>query len=319
MDAKTFNQCEAKVISIIEKIIGTLELDANIKFVVRKDGGIRNIIRLDPKTPVDRWAVEIIKAGIFGGIITTIVSQAITKSPTEITPPTADIQTLDNIINQPLPQNYDKNTKTPQQMANAILSNLHKINDNDEIKKDLQKDQSELYRKLKSDNSATAISVETIKPLDNGEVEYVEHAKVERQQFNDFILDTEHLEPLVIDDAVIEIISPVLTDNGRYKWRGAYNGSAIDFYMSDKDVKQNITNGFISFKANMKIIGKLEIHRKRNQVGEEAITNYVMKDVFDIIEVEGKVIKTNKGVKKQNYKNTLEQLALDFDETPRKE
>ena len=51
---------------------------------------------------------------------------------------------------------------------------------------------------------------------------------IDRAQFRNFILSTDEL-PMEIDEAAsIEVVSPVLK-KGKYKWRGIYKGSPIDF------------------------------------------------------------------------------------------
>src|SRR5690606_38591161 len=93
---------------------------------------------------------------------------------------------------------------------------------------------------------------------------------VSKEEFKKYILVTDDLEPLDVEEAVIEIISPVLK-KGRYKWSGYFNGEPIYFYMKSKEFKTLVQNGEIEFKNGSSINCFLSIRKKVDNEGIEKI------------------------------------------------
>ena len=137
--------------------------------------------------------------------------------------------------------------------------------------------------------------------------------EVKREQFNQFILRSDELPPLKDQNAIIEIISPVLTD-ARYRWKGIYNksGAMIDFYMQDDEFKKQMVDDKIAFSSGMCIECVLEISRKLSELGEIIHAGYVVTTVvktrfgkIEVITPQGK-----KHLRKQQAER--EQLTLDL-------
>ena len=100
--------------------------------------------------------------------------------------------------------------------------------------------------------------------------------EVKREQFNYYILRTDELPPIKDMKASIEIVSPVLMKDSKYRWKGIYNkgGEIIDFYMRDEDFKRDMVDDKIAFTSGMCIDCVLEIDRKMNEVGEIVNISY---------------------------------------------
>ncbi len=115
--------------------------------------------------------------------------------------------------------------------------------------------------------------------------------EVKREQFNYYILRTDELPPIKDMKASIEIVSPVLMKDSKYRWKGIYNkgGEIIDFYMRDEDFKRDMVDDKIAFTSGMCIDCVLEIDRKMNEVGEIVNISYsvttVIKTRFDKLEI----------------------------------
>lgn len=103
---------------------------------------------------------------------------------------------------------------------------------------------------------------------------------VRREQFKDFILvdDTTVIED---ENAEIEIISPVLKE-GRYKWKGRYNGEKVDFSMGDSKFKQDVIERKHSFSNGITILANLQITTTYDEFGDEKSKSFSVKKVYGI-------------------------------------
>lgn len=105
--------------------------------------------------------------------------------------------------------------------------------------------------------------------------------EVKREAFDFYILRSDDLPPQRDPKAIIEIISPVLTD-ARYRWKGIYNkgGATIDFYMQDEEFKKQMVEDKIAFASGMCIECVLEIARRLSEMGEVINVSYTVTTVI---------------------------------------
>jgi hypothetical protein len=96
---------------------------------------------------------------------------------------------------------------------------------------------------------------------------------VKRSQFREFVLNTDELESVIVEDAIIEIVSPVLKDR-RIKWIGIYEGKNLSFKMEDLHFTKQILMEQVQFKRGTYIECVLEIKKKLNEIGEVKIDGY---------------------------------------------
>ena len=97
--------------------------------------------------------------------------------------------------------------------------------------------------------------------------------QIDKNEFENFVLDSDELEPVVELNAVIEMVSPVLK-KGKYKWTGIYNGEVIQFKMKSIEFKTLVQSGIIVFKNGFTFECELVINRKMTSEGEVRITSY---------------------------------------------
>lgn len=111
--------------------------------------------------------------------------------------------------------------------------------------------------------------------LDANKKQIEEPRFIDRSDFDKFILESDNLEPITDESAIIEIISPVLK-KGKYKWRGIYDKlvQPIEFSMTDKEFKEDILRDGISFKSGTFIDCILQISRKIDDLGNIFNSNY---------------------------------------------
>lgn len=133
---------------------------------------------------------------------------------------------------------------------------------------------------------------------------------VERNQFKSFIIE-ENKDTEIVEDADIEIISPVLKE-GKYKWKGIYNREKIDFSMGDSGFKNAVIKQEHNFINGTTINCQLEISRTFDDYGEETKTLYRVKKVYNV-KTNDIVITTNFGQKRRKQKEeSLEPTLFDF-------
>lgn len=304
MNAKTLNVCEAKILMIIDRILATLELNFDTELIVRTEGGVRDILKLKPKTTFDRFVCHILLPILYTMVYDLLKDTIRTPSQCYISQEqieqiseaiSAEIQTA------PIPETSVEISAAQerQNLAVSIVANLNKFNVDTELNNSLQRDKSLLYKQLKSDDAITALSVEQVSIDANGKLNFKEDAKVPKNDFDSFILENERLEPIEDREAVIEIISPVLDTTKRYKWRGIYNDKEIEFAMSDNEVKTNIARGLTRFGAGSLMSGVLKIQRKRNELGQVVPTSYTLTEAFTIPTDNGGEVITNRGIRER--------------------
>lgn len=105
---------------------------------------------------------------------------------------------------------------------------------------------------------------------------------IDKNEFSKFITLENDLPLEIIDNAEIEIISPILK-KGNYKWKGIYKEESIDFYMKDKDFKQSIFNGETTFSSGFNIKCILEIKNVIDELGEIKVKRYSVSTVISKI------------------------------------
>lgn len=107
----------------------------------------------------------------------------------------------------------------------------------------------------------------------------LDEQKVLRADFPRFILQSRSLDPQIIDDAKIEIISPVLKED-RFRWKGIFEGESIGFEMQDADFKTQVLNEKVTFQHGTCIECVLVISRKLDEVGDLVVTGYAVTTVI---------------------------------------
>lgn len=303
MDARIHNICEANIISIIEMISEAIEVTIKLDIVARNEGGIRDIILFRPKTKNDILIFQSVYAPILVGIIVFLISFCLTKNP-EADALNIQIQKakLELLIAQKQQiQNQDKKEAEILNYLKRITENISNLTQRPIVKK-IRRKQSTVYKQLEEDKNIIAFSVE------QNTKEYIELGRVNQYEFHNFIMEAPEQITEYDENATIEIVSPVL-NNSNIKWKGIYKGNTIDFYMKDKEFKQQILNNNLKFGSNNILSAILEIKKKINMHGDEEAP------IFSVIMVlgtehQGGYIETSKG---KQYRENPKQLSFTFD------
>lgn len=260
MDALVQNKCEFEFLWIIKEVAKTFDIEITIETEPLAEGGIRRWFKVASKSEKKNATITVaVIASLVTAIVVTPISSAISKS-TEIL--------IDRLFEDEKEKQKDnekdsleiENLKLDlelkkQQLANSPAIAKRKSNFYETLEK---------YPKIK--NITLTIEDNHKNPVDSEKV-------IPKNSFKEFILVSDKLEPIIKEDAVIEIISPVLK-KGKYLWRGIYEGETISFYMKSNEFKTLVQTAKIEFKNGSSIRCQLEIERKINNEGTEQITNY---------------------------------------------
>ena len=113
-------------------------------------------------------------------------------------------------------------------------------------------------------------------------------------------LKSDELEPVVDENAKIEIIAPVLKA-GKYKWRGIYQEESISFKVKDLTFKADVLAGGVPFINGTCIDCVLIISRKIDECGVEQNSGYTVQVVTKVHDEKASV-ETSQGRKYKQQK-----------------
>ncbi|EJG0412286.1 hypothetical protein C4D16_RS17590 [Vibrio parahaemolyticus] len=264
MDAIARNKCESEVLAIVQEIAKVLNTQIVIEAEAWKEGGLRDI-----------WAFTNANAAVIS-VIVSIAGIVISRIPTtdpeleQLQKEDLKLSILERRINLAKLQKEVEEDKVTQDTVEKVAS-LVDTNYKVVTRK------SNFYKQL---NNTPKITKVGINGLDKEGEEAFKEAMVQRSDFKRFILHSNSLPVQIEDNAVIEIISPVLR-NGRHKWKGIYKGESISFSMNDQDFKRDVLSEQISFTHGAAIKCVLHIHRKLDEVGDVVVTGYSVDTVIE--------------------------------------
>lgn len=272
MNAFIQNKCEFEFLGIINEIANTLGTEIVIETEPFGDGGLIRWFKI--KTKLDEKS-SVLKVAIITAIVTGVL----------VTPINTALSKGTEVLIEKI---FEDEAKTNRTTEKEKLE-LEELKLNVELKRQLlhknmviSKKKSNFYEVLDKYPKVTQVSI-AIQGKDKKRVS--EENFVRKEKFKEFILVSDKLEPDYVDNAIIEIISPVLK-KGDYKWRGIYNGETVSFTMKSNEFKTLVQTGKIEFKNGSSINCLLKIDKKINNEGIEQISSYTIKRVNNYFENE---------------------------------
>lgn len=299
MDAFIHNKCDTEFLGVINEIASIIGAEISIETQPLEDGGLIRWFKfeLNEKSKKDAIILAIVIA-IITGVLTTPVTTALSEVTKEL---------IERIFEDPEIKKLEKE-KLKLEIENLkkdIQLKNHEISGNNKIKKR----RSNFYEKIESYQKIEKISFVV---TDDQKQLIAKEQTIERSQFKNFIIVSDDLDSIENENAIIEIISPVLK-KGPFKWTGIYNGESIDFKMKSNEFKTLVQTGKVEFKNGSSINCFLEIRRKIDSEGNEKIVGYDVHRVNNYFENE-KPIETPEGRYHRKKKEADEnQLSL-YDE-----
>lgn len=267
MDAVIQNRCEFELLGIVKEISRQYGIEIIIETAPLANGGLRRWFRIATREENRKATITISTiTAVLAILLTTPITKAIDKS-------------LDNFFEDKEEKALEKDIKQ-EQLKNLQLQNskLQREENQEEEAKFLN--ENHLIKKKKSIYYESLKSYPKIK-----QVSYVinnnyniKEIFINRDNFEEFILQSDDLEPIVIEDAIIEIVSPVLK-KGHYKWMGIYNEETINFNMQSTEFKNLVQSREVEFKNGTSINCIL---RKRQKIDNEGQVKIVAYDVIQV-------------------------------------
>jgi hypothetical protein len=298
MDAFVKNKAEAELLKVFKEISDILELDLSFEIEALTEGGIKEFIKILKKKKTKKQITKILAVVgvIFSGVLTNIISDQLTKNP-ELEKSQLEESQL-NI--KKLKRDLEKEDISEEE-STIIIENLTVlISNTDKIKFH----RSNFYSNLLKENKIEQISTTE---LDENNVPLSKEKKVSREDFNKFIVHKVKIDSEFVEDANIEIVSPVLK-SGKIKWRGYYDTKPISFNLLDSDFKNSVLNREVSFQNGTSIKCLLEFEKEMDDEGNIKITEINVFDVTNVFEGETTII-TKRG---KEIIEEKKQIKLDF-------
>jgi len=294
MDAVIRNKCENEILQILTSVSKELNINVKTETEAFQEGGLKELWVFAGS--VD--GQQLINVSNFLVAVLALILSRIPTKKSKLDRIEQQLSIEEKQLNLELLKN-----ELAEKGINQDKVNLDRLDYvfNKNIK--VIKHKSNFYKLLSKYPKVNKLS--TTK-LDTNNKPVEEPSIVERVDFDNFILESEDLEPLKDENATIEIISPVLKQ-GNFKWKGFYNqdSTPIDFSMKDKLFKNRVLDEGVSFKNGTFIDCILEISRKIDDMGNVYFSNYsvltVLKRHDDGIAVEtkqGKAYRRKKEAKK---------------------
>lgn len=291
MNAVIRNKCEFELLHLMNEIADIFDVHVIIETEAYGEGGLKEIWSF-----VGKNSNQIT-------IVLLILTLALSRLPVESEDPLEPLKKEE--IQLSIEEKKLKIQKLKQELKQEASVDIEEVIDEviDELNSHIKilKHKSNFYNNLVHYEKITKISAAM---LDDNYRKIEKEKTVLRKDFNKFILKTDVLKPEVDDEAVVEIVAPVLK-SGNYKWKGIYNKESISFYLKDKDFKTSVLKGGVHFKHGTFIKCVVEMDRKVSSIGEiiisgHSVTTVISKydDVESIDTPQGKQYLRNKKAKK---------------------
>lgn len=271
IDAHLRNKREAELLALYEEAAEILGVDLTVYAMPSKEGGYIEFWQFlaDHNAAITSASAIVAAVSIF--ISHLPKSDKLKRQLTQL-----DIQEKELQIEKLRRELRDMEGEASQKTLDAAVDVLN--GDNKAVTR-----RSNFYKSLSTSQDVQQLGIGRI-GLEGRLVE--DEVKVKRKVFPHFVLKTNRLPPLIDEDAVIELISPVLGEGG-YKWKGLYQGQAISFKMADEDFQSAVLEKSVSFNHGTNIQCELIVGRKLDETGEVVITGYTVSVVMGIGDEDG--------------------------------
>ena len=278
IDAKAFYACQQELVGLIDYVSKQLCVEVDIKTIVRKEeGGVIEYLSLASEHLPTVASVAIGAIGVLVGIrapgLKEGFKQFITHRVTQMQK-SKEEKELDALRRKEEKLKLEKIISELEKEKTALLN---RPNNEGAI----QKRRGKFY--------ASAKSVDALKGIEFGlkdspeSKQYIWNPGVLREEFDSFITAPAEIEPFEDDDALIEVVAPVLKkERSRNKWKGIYNNNPISFRILDKEFLQNVWSRKVVFSNGSSLQCILEIDREVNEDGVIILKNNSVVEVLDM-------------------------------------
>ena len=265
IDSILRNECEKEILYIFKEISETLGLQLNIETLPTEEGGFKEIWKFLGKNSVQITLIVSVAAIVISRF--PVENKELTQLQIENLKLDIELKRkeLEKLNLDFLQEDKELNQKT-------VVDSVELVNKNYKI----SWRKSNLYKKLNSYHKVDLVEV----------LRYKEKKPVgepRKIHFLKFILRTDELPKLELENAIIDVISPAIKQ-GKFRWKGFYNNEIINFIMSDIEFKNQVLKGDIHFSNRFSIEVEMTQNRKINQDGNIIVTYTDVSKVIASIE-----------------------------------
>jgi hypothetical protein len=283
MDALIHNKCERELLELTKATAKICGVNVKMETEPSGKGGLKSWLTITAKSPKKTAPGKI-------ALVNTVVAACVVASG-QTSMGGMGKALLDSLAGNASEEASKEQLQKEIHALKNEFANLLPLLDQSSV---VKKRRSTFYDLLRNYQKVKSISValtdETKKPITKEQL-------VAREEFKSFIISSNTVAPQVVENAEIEIISPVLM-KGKHKWRGMYKGEPISFVMKSDDFMTLVQSGKVEFKSGSTISCTLQIEKKINGVGVERIMGYNILGVASYSE-NGKTIETPEAKQKQ--------------------
>lgn len=283
MDANIQNKCEHEFLGIIREIASKLNSDIIVQTEPFGEGGLRRWFKIVSKEENKKG---VITQAALVALITVILTTPLQKTFEKVIDKVFEDTEMTELEKEKLKLEIKKLKQDLHETEDTIGSNIT-----------IKKKKSNFYSNLNNYPDVQEISI--ISQDDSKTT--IKELKINKSKFKEFILVSDELESIEVDNAIIEIISPVLK-KGNFSWMGVYEGNVIHFKIKSAEFKTLVQTGQIQFKNGTSINCHLVIHRAVDNEGMIKVTKYEVTRVNSYFEND-KPIETPEG---KSYRQKLE-------------
>ena len=289
---------------MLKELSQKIKISIEIETEPIEQGGLRSWLKIKGNSK-EVTIKDLIMIAVISGILSNLMSNPLNVAISEIVKHSIELLFEDDEITELKKQKEKKQLQLDvAELEEELKRRSSKIDENVIIKR-----RSNYYSTLKEYPKVTKVSI----ALENEERQIACVHQINNNEFANFVLDSDELEPEVESNAVIEVVSPVLK-KGKYKWTGIYNGEVVQFKMKSIEFKTLVQSGIIVFKNGFTFECELAINRKMTNEGEVRITSYEVLCVNRYYDNDNPV-ETPEGKRKRTKKEVEErQLKLNFPE-----
>lgn len=298
LNASTRNKCEHAFLQVASEVARSLNLQVQILSEPHGDGGLKDFYAfvLSPQgATIAQW----------GSLLTSII-------------------TLSMVVPNKQESLLRQLSITEKELSIKILRyEIAEIEHEGEIDKvpdlplnnpKIKRQRSNFFQKANSCSKIQKIEMSEIeassgKPIPGSLV------SVDRTAFNDYIVEEIEVVPEVWENAVIEIIAPVLVKKS-YQWKGVLKfdntNQVIDFQMKDKQFKEDVQAQRIAFTHGTHIECVLELVRRVDLEGNVFVAQHNVTTVNKVYDGTGTNIETLQGKNRKREKELERQQMTLF-------
>ena len=296
MNAIVRNDCEKELLLIFKDIVASMDIEVSIESEAFFEGGLKEKWKLIGKNSAQ---ITLIIAAL------TIFLSRIPVENKELVNLQIENLKLDNELKKQELKKINNNLKNNEDLTEEVVEKVIEI-----LSKDYKLiwHKSNYYKKL---NFYPKVTKLTTQQLDDNNTPVEVERTVSRNEFGNFILRSDIFPPNLDEEAIIDIISPVLK-KGNFSWKGFYKGEIITFEMSDKDFKNSVLNKEIEFNNGSAIKCVLQQNRKIDDIGLVQIVKNKVLTVLEVITGDSTLLTAHGKKYKYNKQHKDDQLQFEF-------